>query len=197
MLGTYTTFANLFDLCAAVVPAGVRADGHPWGVQLLAPAFRDGVVAALAQEAAGPAVAVPEGLVPLVVAGAHLRGEALAPEVEDRGGVWLATTRTAPCYDLRLVAREPARPGLVHRADGGGAAIEVDVWALPPAGWTAFVARGVPGLAVGRVELDDGTVLPGFVAAAGTSSSGGGLDGCPDLTRWGGWRAWRRAGSPT
>jgi allophanate hydrolase len=74
---------------------------------------------------------------------------------------------------------------------GGGAAIEVDVWALPPSGWTRFVAAGVPGLAVGRVELADGAVLPGFVAAAGNGADG------PDLTRWGGWRAWRTAGSPS
>ena len=47
-----------------------------------------------------------------------------------------------------------------------GAAVEVDVWALPPEGWARFVARGVPGLAVGRVELADGTVVPGFLAAA-------------------------------
>src|SRR5262249_54444982 len=47
--------------------------------------------------------------------------------------------------------------------------------------------RAGPG--VGRVELADGTVLPGFVAAAG------GDDG-PDLTPWGGWRAWRLAGAP-
>jgi allophanate hydrolase len=188
MLGTYTTFANLFDLCAAVVPVGGREDGHPWGLQLLAPAFHDGIVAALAEEAAGPAVAVPDGMVPLVVAGAHLRGEARAHEIEDRGGVWLTTTRTAPCYDLRLLTGEPARPGLVHRAGGGGAAIEVDVWALPPSGWAQFVATGVPGLAVGRIELADGGVLPGFVAA-------GPADG-PDLTPWGGWRAWRRAGAP-
>jgi allophanate hydrolase len=190
MLGTYTTFANLFDLCAAVVPAAARSDGHPWGLQLVAPAFHDGIVAALAQEAAGPAVPVPEGLVPLVVAGAHLRGEALAHQVEDCGGVWLATTRTASGYDLRLIAREPDRPGLVPREGPGGAAIEVDVWALPPSGWATFVAAGVAGLAVGRVELAGGAVLPGFVAAAGIGADG------PDLTRWGGWRAWRQAGSP-
>jgi urea carboxylase len=45
-------------------------------------------------------------------------------------------------------------------------------------------------VAVGRVELADGAVLPGFVAAAGNGADG------PDLTRWGGWRAWRQAGSP-
>jgi len=194
MLGTYTSFANLFDLCASVAPVARRADGHPWGVQLLAPAGDDGVVAALAQDLAVAAAratpVVPEGLVGLVVAGAHLRGEALDHEVVACGGTWAGTTRTAPRYALRLVAESPARPGLVDAGPDRGAAVEVDVWALPPAGWSRFVAAGVPGLAVGRVELGDGRVLPGFVAAASSASAG------IDLTPYGGWRAWRAAGSP-
>jgi allophanate hydrolase len=154
-------------------------------------------VAALAHDLGSPAAdvsvpspgAVPSGTVPLVVAGAHLRGEALEHQVLDCGGRWQATTRTAARYALHLVAEDPPRPGLV-RTDGPGAAIEVDVWALPPEGWARFVAAGVPGLAVGRVELADGSVLPGFVAVADEST------GRPDLSPYGGWRAWRAAGSP-
>ncbi|HEY7071055.1 MAG TPA: allophanate hydrolase [Acidimicrobiales bacterium] len=194
LLGTYTSFANLFDLCASVAPVAPRADSHPWGVQLLAPASHDGVVAALAQDlsvaAANDVPVVPEGLVGLVVAGAHLRGEALDHEVLACGATWAGTTRTAPRYALRLVAESPPRPGLIDTGPDGGAAIEVDVWALPPAGWSRFVSAGVPELAVGRVELGDGRVLPGFVAAASTSATG------VDLTPYGGWRAWRSAGSP-
>jgi allophanate hydrolase len=194
-LGTYTTFANLFDLCAAVAPVAPRADGLPWGVQVLAPAFADEAVADLAHElwaatAGGPRLRVPDGRVGLVVAGAHLRGEALDHQVVECGGEWLATTRTARRYALRLVSEDPPRPGLVDAGPGRGAAVEVDVWALPPEGWARFVATGVPGLAVGRVALAGGTVLPGFVAAAGSAG------GQADLTAFGGWRAWRAAGSP-
>jgi allophanate hydrolase len=161
------------------------------------PAWADERVAALAHDLGSPATdisvhspgAVPSGTVPLVVAGAHLRGEALEHQVLGCGGRWQATTRTAARYALHLVAEDPPRPGLV-RTDGPGAAIEVDVWALPPEGWARFVAAGVPGLAVGRVELADGSVLPGFVAAAGEAT------GHPDLSPYGGWRAWRAAGSP-
>jgi allophanate hydrolase len=129
-------------------------------------------------------------MVVLAVAGAHLRGEALEHEVLECGGRWQATTRTAARYALCLVADDPPRPGLVRTA-GTGAAIEVDLWALPPDGWARFVARGVPGLAVGRVELGDGTTVPGFVATADDTTVR------PDLTPFGGWRAWRAAGSPT
>jgi allophanate hydrolase len=40
-LGTYTNMVNLLDLCAVAVPAGIRGDGLPFGVQLIAPAFAD------------------------------------------------------------------------------------------------------------------------------------------------------------
>ena len=153
----------------------------------------DGVAAPLAHDlwaATAPSpTAVPSGAVALVVAGAHLRGEALEHQVVDAGGRWCGTTRTAPRYALHLVAEDPPRPGLI-RTEGPGAAIEVDVWALPPAGWARFVATGVPGLAVGRVEMADGSVLPGFVAAADEAA------GRPDLTPHGGWRAWRAAARP-
>ncbi len=49
MLGHYTTFGNLLDLCAVAVPAGFTATGRPHGVTLLAPAGSD---AALARAAA-------------------------------------------------------------------------------------------------------------------------------------------------
>jgi allophanate hydrolase len=40
-LGVYTNFVNLLDLCAVAVPAGLRDDGLPFGVTLMAPAFCD------------------------------------------------------------------------------------------------------------------------------------------------------------
>ncbi len=49
VLGHYTTFCNLLDLCAVAVPAGFTASGRPHGVTLLAPAGAD---AALARAAA-------------------------------------------------------------------------------------------------------------------------------------------------
>jgi allophanate hydrolase len=41
VLGHYTTFANLLDLCAVAVPGGLTAAGRPHGVTLLAPAGSD------------------------------------------------------------------------------------------------------------------------------------------------------------
>ena len=46
-LGTYTNFVNLLDLCALAVPGPCRADGFPSGITLIAPATKDGLLAAL------------------------------------------------------------------------------------------------------------------------------------------------------
>jgi allophanate hydrolase len=45
-LGYYTNFVNLLDLCAVAVPAGFRPNGLPFGVTLMAPAFRDAAASA-------------------------------------------------------------------------------------------------------------------------------------------------------
>ncbi len=47
-LGRYTTFVNLLDLAAIAVPAGFRRDGAPFGVTMMAPAFADRWLAAVA-----------------------------------------------------------------------------------------------------------------------------------------------------
>ncbi len=49
-LGMYTNFVNLLDLCAIAVPNGFYANGLPIGMTLLAPAFREGFLCAVAEE---------------------------------------------------------------------------------------------------------------------------------------------------
>lgn len=48
--GRYTYFVNLLDLCAVAVPAGLRPDGLPFGLQLVAPALQDAKVVQLAAQ---------------------------------------------------------------------------------------------------------------------------------------------------
>ena len=48
-LGHYSYFANLLDLCAVAIPNGVLPNGIPMGVTLLAPAWSDRALIALAQ----------------------------------------------------------------------------------------------------------------------------------------------------
>lgn len=63
--GYYSYWANLLDLCAISVPAGFYPSGMPFGVTLLAPAFHDSEVAAIARvitERTGKALGRPRPL---------------------------------------------------------------------------------------------------------------------------------------
>ncbi|MCK0206732.1 allophanate hydrolase [Starkeya koreensis] len=189
-LGTYTNFVNLLDLCGIAVPTGPRGDGRPGSLTVLARAGEDARAAALAraierggtaerEESEGPG---PDEIA-LAVCGAHMSGLPLNHELSARGGRFLASVRTAPCYRLyALPGGPPARPGLV-RAHEGGAAIAVEVWALPRAAFGDFMA-GVPApLAIGTVTLEDGSMVKGFLCEPHA------LVGARDITGEGGWRA--------
>lgn len=202
-LGTYTNFVNLFDLCALALPAGFRADGLPFGVSLLAPAFHDEALTALGERlqqgfglplgATGcalprrPAIASRDGPMPapvrLVVCGAHMSGLPLNRELTERGAKLLRACRTAPHY--RLYALEevsPPRPGMLRTPQG--AAIEVEVWEMPREAFGGFV-DGIPApLGIGTIELEDGERARGFLCEHYA------LAGARDITPLGGWRAY-------
>ncbi|MFC7479531.1 amidase family protein [Luedemannella flava] len=186
-LGTYTNFVNLLDLCAVAVPADPRADGLPYGVQFVAPAFADDPLLDLAatwcgEDAATPAV--PAGSALLAVAGAHMSGLALNPQLTSVGGVLRYRARTAPAYRLfRLNVPGVARPGLVRTGDGPADGVAVEVWQLPQQGLGALLGLIPAPLGLGRVELDDGTLITGFLAEEYATRD------ATDVTHHGSWRA--------
>jgi allophanate hydrolase len=129
----------------------------------------------------------------LVVAGAHLHGEPLHPDLLALGARFLCGTRTAPEY--RMVALPPvpatpgrpplpARPGLIRDPDGGRA-VDVEVYELPVAALGDLLLTVAPPLAIGTVALADGGQAPGFVC------EGHARDGVPDISHFGGWRRYR------
>jgi allophanate hydrolase len=176
-LGTYTNFVNLMDLCALALPAGRRASGVPFGVQLIAPAFSDGLLCALGAR-------LERRTVRLAVVGAHLRGQPLNHQLTARGARFVAATRTSADYRLhRLPDTVPPKPGLVRAPGPGAAPIEVEVWDLGEAEFGSFTAEVPPPLAIGTVRLEDGADVAGFVCEPGA------LAGAEEITRHGGWRA--------
>lgn len=193
-LGTYTNFVNLLDLCAVAVPAGRRADGLPFGVQLVAPAFADRPLLELAARWCGePWVPSPPatGRTLVAVAGAHLSGLALNPQLVGLGGVLHRRARTAAGYRLyALPGPGVRRPGLVRAGDGPAGGIALEVWDLPHQG-VGQLADLVPApLGLGTVQLADGTGVLGFLAEAA------GLPGAVDVSAAGGWRAHLAAHPP-
>jgi allophanate hydrolase len=175
-LGTYTNFCNLFDLCAVAVPAGI-------GVQVIARGFADAVAADLAALLLGDVPSqssAPPGM-PLVVFGAHLTGQPLNGQLTRPGGRFIRRVRTAPSYRLHALATRPPKPGLI-RVAAGGSHIEGELWELPAAGLGAFLTALPAPMALGKVELDDGSHVTGFLCEPYA------VEGTPDISAHGGWR---------
>ena len=184
--GVFTNMTNLLDMCAIAVPAGMRADGLPFGVQLLAPAFADvplmRLAAAWVGEGAGASWSVPEGRSLVAVAGAHLSGQPANPELLRLGGHLHARARTAGGYRMYSVAGPFPRPGLVRSGEGPADGIEIEVWDLPTTSLVALAASIAPPLSLGLIDLDDDTTVTGFVAEPSAAN------GATDITHFGGWR---------
>ncbi len=129
------------------------------------------------------------GYVAMAVCGAHMEGLPLNHQLRDRAGYLLSTARTAARYRLfALPGGPPKRPGLIRVAEDGQA-IEVEVWALPAEQVGSFVA-GIPApLGLGKVELDTGALVTGFIC------EGYAAEGAADISSYGGWRAYIKAAS--
>ena len=119
------------------------------------------------------------------MAGAHLTGEPLNGVLVGQGGRLHARARTAGGYRMYEVPGPLPRPGLVRGAGGPPGGLEVEVWDLPAAGLGELLPTVATPLALGPVELDDGSVVPGFL------TDPGGVDPSADITAAGGWRAYR------
>lgn len=202
-LGVYTNFVNLMDLSALAVPAGFRPNGTPFGVTLIGRAFDDGRLAGLgdalhrtlgelklggtnkplAQTA--PVVPAPDkDRIAVTVVGAHLSGQPLNVQLQERSARLLRTTRTAPGYRLyALAGTVPAKPGLVFDGSGAGN-IEVEIWDMDAAAFGTFVTLIPSPLGIGTLKLADGSQVKGFVCEPHA------IVGAEEITQFGGWRAW-------
>ncbi|SEP19064.1 allophanate hydrolase [Aquisalimonas asiatica] len=204
-LGYYTNFMNLLDFSALAVPAGFQSEGLPFGVTLFAPAFYDQDLLAIgdrlhrtqdvtlgatgaAMPAGAPVDARHQHTIPVAVCGAHMRGLPLNWQLTERRARFREVARSAPEYRFyALPGGPPHRPGMVHVGAGGGS-VGLEIWDVPADRFGSFVA-GIPApLGIGRVRLDDGREVPGFICEAS------GAEGAEDITHLGDWRAWLERG---
>ncbi|GAC1315237.1 MAG: allophanate hydrolase [Acidimicrobiales bacterium] len=196
-LGTFTTGTNLCDLCAIAVPAGPGGSGDPNGpgITVLGPAWSDRLVADVASRLAAalmggapawrPASGSQDGF-DLAVVGAHLEGQPLHHQLVDLDARLVVRTSTSPEYRLfALPDTSPPKPGLVRVGPDDGARIEVEVYRLSPEAFGRFVAAIPAPLCVGRVVLEGGRSVSGFLCEPAA------IVGARDITSWGGWRAFR------
>jgi allophanate hydrolase len=188
-LGRYTNFVNLLDCCAIAVPAGFRANGLPFGVTFVAPAFSDNALAAVAARFLGQESshrsATPVGI-PLFVVGAHLSGMPLNGELLKVGGHFERAAMTAAHYRLFVLPNTlPPKPGLISSARG--ARIAGEVWRLNPAAFGSFVAAISAPLGTGKIALEDGSTVSGFLCEQHAT------EGAKEITEFGGWRAYLKS----
>lgn len=187
-LGTYTNFVNLLDMCAFSVPVGMRDDGLPSSITLIARAGQDAVIAGVAAvlegKPAAPTTIAPDH-VRVAVVGAHLSGMPLNRELTDRAARFDRAARTTADYRLyALAGTVPPKPGLMRVTDRTGTSIAVEVWTMPVTAYGSFVA-GIPSpLGIGTLRLDDGTSVQGFLVESEA------IKGAEDISSHGGWRAY-------
>jgi len=125
-----------------------------------------------------------DGEIALAVVGAHLSGMPLNGELRALNARLLRETRTTADYRLfALAGTQPPKLGMLRVADGEGASITVEVWALAAEAFGKLVAAVPPPLSIGTVRLADRTNTKGFLV------EGKATEGERDITRFGGWRA--------
>lgn len=208
LMGTYTNFCNLFDLCAVAVPAG-EVEGAQFGLTVLGRTFDDAVAADIAgrlevtparpalfaggtagdaeARAGQPSSSVPWPVaagavaIPLVVVGAHRKGQPLAHQLEELGAAWDGPVRTGARYRMVALDTVPPKPG-VYRSDDG-AELVGERWLLSPAALGKFLATLPEPMLLGSVQLADGSSAVGFACDAVAAAEG------EDITAWGDWLA--------
>jgi allophanate hydrolase len=200
-LGTFTNFCNLMDMCAVAVPSGTA--GHDqFGVTVVARSGADAVaidvarlVIATTESVALPGAASLQGrsILPpwptragvetalLMVVGAHLRGQPLAFQLEERGARWAGPAVTAPVYRLARLDTTPPKPGLVRVGAEEGSAIGGELWLVGTARLGDFLAMLPAPMMLGRVTLADGSEVVGFGCALDAWRAG------EDITGFGDW----------
>ncbi len=206
LLGRFSTFTNILDLAAVAVPTAFTAAGLPFGITVSGRSGSDAALASIATMVEALA-SVPLGATgaarpssftldatpaeqsayfDVAVVGAHLEGMPLHSQLTNLDAQLVARTRTSGNYRLfALPNTTPPKPGL-KRVVTGGISIELEVYRLSPEGFGRFVALVPSPLAIGTVELHNGTSVHGFVCEPWA------LNDATDVSEFGGWRAYAR-----
>ncbi|MEM9444908.1 MAG: allophanate hydrolase [Verrucomicrobiota bacterium] len=201
LLGTFTNFMNLLDFSAITVPAGryrEQLPDLPFGITCVAPSFSDLDLIRFAtpfHQAQKCSMGATEHPVPqdvpddkappthvaLAVCGAHLSGLPLNHQLTERQAKLLKCCKTAPSYQFfALEGGPPYRPGLIRSNQGD--AIEVEIWEMPLKHFGSFVANIPEPLGIGKVELENGSWVSGFICEDYA------IEKAVDITSFGSWR---------
>lgn len=118
----------------------------------------------------------------LAVNGTLMRGLQLEPNMHAAGATFVREDKTQPVYRLWTISDE--HPAMIRVTDGSGTAIAVEVWDVPVAGLAGILLSEPPGLSIGKVTLSNGEEVLGVLGEPAL------VEGHPEITRFGGWRAY-------
>jgi carbamate kinase len=132
--------------------------------------------------ATAPSGEPPTNRVLFAVNGTLMRGLKLNGNLIDAGGMFVREASTEPAYRLWSIADD--HPAMVRTSEGSGAAVAVEVWSVPREGIAGILLAEPAGLSVGKVRLDDGSVVLGVIGEPAL------VEGHSEITGYGGWRAY-------
>lgn len=118
----------------------------------------------------------------LAVNGTLMRGLELNPNMIAAGATFVREDRTAGCY--RIFSINDRHPAMIRTQAGDGAKVALEIWDVPAAGLAQILLNEPPGLAIGKVLLDDGSIVLGVLGEPFL------CEGQREITALGGWRAY-------
>jgi allophanate hydrolase len=117
----------------------------------------------------------------VAVCGLHMRGFPLEKQMLASGAFFVTEAVSAAKYQFVKLTTVPPKPGMIKQ-NTGGAAVLLEIWEMPLASFGAFVASIPAPLGIGKVELEDGLEVPGFIC------EGYAAEGAEDISAIGSWR---------
>jgi allophanate hydrolase len=117
----------------------------------------------------------------VAVCGLHMRGYPLEKQMLASGAFFVTEAVTAAKYQLVKLTTVPPKPGMIKQ-NTGGAAVHLEIWEMPLTAFGAFVTLIPAPLGIGKVELQDGMEVPGFIC------EGYAAEGAEDISALGSWR---------
>ncbi|WP_088103177.1 allophanate hydrolase [Halalkalibacter urbisdiaboli] len=180
-MGLYTNHCNLLDMCAVAIPAGEADVNLPFGITLFGLAEGEGLIRGAADLFLQSSADSEEKTL-VAVCGLHMRGFPLEKQMQECRARFIREDISAPVYQFVKLPSEPAKPGMIKKNDGSGGAIELEIWEMPLSEFGKFATMIPAPLGIGKVELADGSEVPGFVCEAYAA------EGAEDITELGGWR---------
>jgi hypothetical protein len=119
----------------------------------------------------------------LAVNGTLMRGLELNPNLVNVGATFVREDATDACY--RLYSIDDRHPAML-RTPGDGARIALEIWDVPLDGLAQVLMNEPPGLSIGKVVLQDGSVVLGVLGEPFLCA------GRREITQYGGWRAYAK-----